>query len=276
MTNTSALEDSPLRESWLLLIVRASIHFAVWYLLLFWILTVVPIASDWYASNGMTYPPILDYVFRPAEFIVDHASGVLLATILLAMVNFGLITLLGLTGMGRFVRNAWETLLVVAPVLLLLVGSGLMLYVVLLSFDSVHYAFRVSKGETFERETELSGKWRLSEIERRGETSPSEAGDLQVTFESKGGRGGYLSRIQWRVESENAWGFMMSKLRSPSRILIMRMDGDHYQEQLHVLYHTDGDQLRMIFSPTGTPDAELPSNFDTRENDNVLLIFQRM
>lgn len=278
-TDTTDLQGSPQHEGWWLLIVRASIHAAAWCLLLFWILTVVPIASDWYASNRMQYPPILDYLFRPAEFIAHHAFGVVAVTILLAVANFGWVAFLGRGSFGRLVRAAWGALMVVGPVLLLLAGSGILLNVFLLCFGIIYSSnFEISENEGSKIRTVLSGKWRLQKVERRGEMSRNEDGSLEVTFESYERRYGteLLPRIHWQFEDENAWGFMRSQERSPSRILIMRMDEDHFAEQLYALYDADGDQLRIIFSPAGTPDAELPENFDTRENDNVLLIFQRM
>ena len=250
-----------------------------WFLLLILILTIVPICAAVYLSYGMIPPPIIDtWVLKPAVFARDYALWIVLAMTLLAAANLGWLAVLGRNRFGRVVREVWAALVLTLPALVLFAGLAILMIGWLLTYDaSTWSAFGMAK-DGLEESTRLSGEWRLEGVERAGEWIANENGSLGVNVEShkRSSRTEFLTHIDWQFEGEHAKGLMRFKWRSPKRIEILRKDRDNVDRIQFALYSVDSDQIRIIFSPPGTPDVELPSTFATRNTDHVLLVFRRI
>ncbi len=273
-------KESKDQDSWWFLIVMALIQVSAWGLLLIWSFMVVPFCVSWFQVTGTTYPPILDtYVFRPASFILDYALWAVLTTILFAIVNFGWLAFLGRSRTGRIVREVWAGLLIILPSLLLFGSSAVLFLVVSLAAESNNVSvFDSAADDELHEWNLLRGQWQLASIEQSGQVrklAPNETGSLRVTVKPAARGRKFSCYIYWQYETDNARGLMRIDMRSPKRIEILRMDKHNVNRFQHALYSFDGDRLRIIFSPPGTPDAELPSSFATRETDNVQLVFQR-
>jgi uncharacterized protein (TIGR03067 family) len=228
--------------------------------------------------------PTTDALLGLVSAIVHHPSNTLVLLLVLLLIDFTLLIYLDRSGVWRLGRELWSGTLFVAIV------TVAFLTAYSLSSDASRHWNHLARGHDIRRQQELrrlgqlAGNWRLVSEERDGETigeSELKSGELVIErreglwIYDGGAEKGYnrpAYAMSLTLAGEERHGKVAVRIRvfTPEHI-DLNYENKGYQEGI---YRLDDNRLELCLSPSGSRDW--PTEFSTKDSDNVLYVFERV
>ncbi len=262
-------------------VVSALVHAGCWLALL--VLLWGPVAA-WIraADEGVMLldPIILKIVLPFSTLVIHYPLGTLMCLVLFVVADFLVLRYLDRSGMAR---EIWSGAVVWSAVyVLFLLAMSVILNSGQFAVDMGRFHAVVYEQQRLQNLEPLMGTWSLVGEEQRGESiakAELTSGELVIerheNFRLRPG-GADPQYFRLTLGEKERHGQVSLWTRSATQwIEFVDTSGESVHWQQLGIYRLDGNRLVLCLSPPGIGGADLPTDFSTKESDNVLYVFER-
>jgi uncharacterized protein (TIGR03067 family) len=117
----------------------------------------------------------------------------------------------------------------------------------------------------------LEGKWKTVGMEAGGKAFPKDAViDFTMIVAADGKTTGATPKGEFKFT------MVIDPKKSPKWIVNDHESGPHKGMKQFGIYKLDGDKLTVCVTSAGSPEADRPKDFDTKDTGNVVFVFERV
>jgi uncharacterized protein (TIGR03067 family) len=117
----------------------------------------------------------------------------------------------------------------------------------------------------------LEGKWKMVGGERSG--TPIAEGDVPEGTITINKDGSYtVSLPNYQAEGTSR----LDPAKKPKAMDVTYTKGPDKDKQRFGIYKLDGDQLTICVTPPDRPEGDRPTEFSTKDSENLLFVFKRV
>jgi uncharacterized protein (TIGR03067 family) len=117
----------------------------------------------------------------------------------------------------------------------------------------------------------LQGKWKTVAMEAGGNALPKEATlnfTIEITADGKG-----TGKLP---EEEIRFTLTVDPKKNPKTINNLHESGNQQGKKQFGVYKLEGDKWTVCMSPPDSNESDRPKDFNTKDNNNVVFVFERV
>jgi uncharacterized protein (TIGR03067 family) len=116
----------------------------------------------------------------------------------------------------------------------------------------------------------LQGKWKTVAGEAAGQPFPKDGIQFTMVIAADGKSTGKTPQDEFQFT------ITVNPQKNPKTIDNLHESGEQKGKRQYGIYKLDGDKFTVCVTPRGSPEADRPKDFTTKDTTNVVFVFERV